>query len=84
MKLRTLGPNQTELHTDEAVIFFSYQTPVAAVLQKTPYATPERNHWVVRTASKYSRTTSKHINRWLDGVESVEVPQEFLDGLVGK
>ena len=60
MKLKHLGPNMTELtffddnSTVTHVILFSYETPVAG--------------WHVnrlfKTEEKYSRTTTKHINKY--------------------
>jgi hypothetical protein len=37
---------------------------------------------LVRTEDFYSVTTSKHINKWLDGREAQEVPQAAIDELV--
>lgn len=74
MKLKPLAANMTELHTASgAVILFSYQTPVAAQLAAGGF---------VRTAKRWSVTTSRHINKWLDGAKAREVPQEELDGMV--
>ncbi len=77
MKLRQYGSNQTELSLlCGAVVFFSYETPVAALLPSGRY---------IRTEKKWSVTTSKHINKWLTGVTSPveQVPQEELHRLVG-
>lgn len=55
MKLKPIGNNQTELHLDNGtVVLFSYQTPVAAVVNGQCY----------RTTEYYSKTTSQHINKW--------------------
>jgi len=73
VKLRQIGINQTEITTIEGtVILFSYETPVAALLPSGTY---------VRTATKWSTTTSRHINKWLDGVNAGTVDQEVLEGL---
>lgn len=73
MKLRQLGPNRTEVRLPSgAVIFFSYETPVAAQLPQGGF---------VRTKTKYSVTTSKHINQWLDGRRAEEVDQSVLEEL---
>ena len=73
MKLRQIGSNQTEITTIEGiVILFSYETPVAARMPSGTY---------VRTSTKWSATTSRHINKWLEGVNAGEVEQEVLDGL---
>ncbi len=78
MKLRQLAANQTELSLPcGSVVFFSYETPVAAMLASGRY---------IRTEKKWSVTTSKHLNRWLAAVSgSVElVPQGDLYNLVGE
>jgi hypothetical protein len=75
MKIKNVGSNMTELHTNEgAVILFSYETPVAAQLAQGGF---------VRTSKKWSVTTSKHINKWLDGINADLVEQAELDALVG-
>lgn len=73
MKLRQIGPNQTEvILSPDKVVFFSYETPVAAIIDGKFY----------RTSKRFSVTTSKHINRWLDGRKAEEKPQSFFDSLV--
>ena len=74
MQLKRLGYNQTEVSLNNGTkVFFSYDTPVAAQLPDYEY---------VRTATKWSVTTSKHINKWLEGVNATEVSQDILDNLV--
>ena len=74
MQLKRLGSNQTEVSLNNGTkVFISYDTPVAAQLPDYEY---------VRTATKWSVTTSRHINKWLEGVIATEVPQETLDNLV--
>ena len=73
MKLKNLGTNKTQVSfPDGSVVFFSYETPVAAQQSDGTY---------VRTSTKYSVTTSKHITQWLEGVRAEEVPQAQIDGL---
>ena len=74
MKVRNVGSNMTELLVNGYTVLFSYQTPVAAL-------TPQG--WV-RTAQWYSQTTTRHINKWLDGAEAVEMPQDFFDSITGE
>ena len=76
MELKTLGPNRTELHigTPKTVIFFSYNTPVAAFTYT--------GFKYYRTDQRHSVTTSKHINQWLNGNEAEIKPQSFFDALV--
>ena len=78
MRLRQLAANQTEVALPcGAVVFFSYETPVAAMLPSGQY---------IRTEQKFSVTTSKHINKWLAPVaDSVMiVPQGDLHKLAGE
>lgn len=73
MKLKKLGTNKTEVVVNPRVsIFVSYETPVAAHIGAKFY----------RTSTKHSRTTSKHINQWLEGVKAEEKDQSFFDGLL--
>ena len=77
MKLRNVGSNMTEITTEKGQILFSYETPVAALL-----ADDDNGDTVVKTSHKWSQTTSRHINKWLDGLTAVERPQAFFDNLV--
>jgi hypothetical protein len=73
MKLRQIGSNQTEVTLNPNIqVLFSYETPVACV----------HHGEVFRTDKKWSVTTSKHINRWLDGREAKIASQVFFDTLV--
>ena len=74
MKLTPIAANQTEVSINDGTqIFFSYRTPVAAYL-------PEKGY--VRTERFWSKRTSRHINKWLQGVNNVsEVSQSVLDNL---
>jgi hypothetical protein len=74
MKLKTIGSNMTEVEVNGHTVFYSYSTPVAANLSDGVF---------VRSAKRYSNTTSKHINKWLDGRKAEVVPQEEIDALVG-
>jgi hypothetical protein len=81
MKVQQVGSNQTEVTlADGTCVLFSYQTPVAAIV-------PGKG-WI-RTAYKWSATTTKHINAWLrkhQGTHVIDrvasVPQWDLDQLV--
>ena len=73
MHLRPIAPNMTQLDLPNGYqVLFSYQTPVACLSDNGYY----------RTATKWSVTTSRHINKWLDGVLAKEQPQQFFDELV--
>ena len=74
MKIRNVGSNMTELLVNGYTVLFSYETPVAAW---TP-------HGYARTSHKWSQTTTRHINKWLDGVTAEEMPQEFFDSIIGE
>jgi len=74
MNIKPIGSNMTELQVNGHRILFSYETPVAA-WDNDSY------DWV-RTNKFWSKTTSRHINKWLDGVEALEVPQNEIDELV--
>jgi hypothetical protein len=72
MKLKQIASNMTEVETnDGAVVLFSYSTPVAAIFKGC----------LIKTSQWYSATTTRHINKWLDGEKATEKSQEFLDCL---
>lgn len=73
MKLKQIGSNQTELDLGFAQVFFSYETPVAARLTDGS---------LVRTDERYSVTTTKHINKWLQGCDCETVSQYRIDCLL--
>jgi hypothetical protein len=74
LKLTPIAANQNEVELNNGTqIFFSYKTPVAAYL-------PEKGY--VRTDKFWSVTTSRHINKWLQGVTNVtEIEQSVLDNV---
>ena len=73
MKLSRIGANQTCInHNNGTEVFFSYDTPVAVKLPNYEY---------LKTNIKYSVTTTKHINKWLNGVNAVEVSQNVINNL---
>ena len=53
LKLRQLGPNQTELELNDTLILFSYKTPVAAWVSGRGW---------LRTDTKYSDRKSTRLN----------------------
>jgi len=77
MELKHLGPNMTELSFNGNVILFSYETPVAG-----------RHDRLFKTEEKYSRTTTKHINKYfrdewdINPLSVQEVSQDYIDSLV--
>jgi len=73
MKLQPIASNMTKLTLNDGTeVLFSYQTPVAAHI----------NGQYVKTSKKWSMTTSKHINKWLDGVTAELAEQDFFDSLI--
>lgn len=73
MKIKPVGSNMTELQLDDVHVLFSYETPVAACIMGEGF---------VRTEQWYSQTTTRHINKWLDGVDAPEVSQAYIDALI--
>tara|TARA_R110000822_G_scaffold160612_2_gene300792 strand:+ start:70 stop:303 length:234 start_codon:yes stop_codon:yes gene_type:complete len=75
MNIKPIAPNQTEIHLNNGtLVLVSYQTPVAAF-------DAEKSKWI-RSAEKYSVTTSKHVNKWLSGLNTTTVPQSEIDALM--
>ena len=74
MILKQIGSNQTELSLNKGnSIFFSCETPVAGYSDDIGF---------FRTATYYSKTTSRHINAYLGDVEASEVPDQYIVDLV--
>ena len=75
MKLQQLGSNQTLLVMPKGhEYFFSYETCVAGY-------TPGEGYF--KTSTKFSRTTSKHINQYLEGVNATIVEQSDIEAALG-
>lgn len=79
MNLRPIKSNMTEVAfgdpmNPDIVVLFSYKTPVAAYISNTDT--------YYKTTTKWSQTTTRHINNWLDGTEATEEKQEFFNNLV--
>jgi hypothetical protein len=73
MNIKQIAANQTEIHlNDGTIVFVSYETPVAAFV--------DGFRWV-KTEQKYSATTSRHVNKWLAGLNVETVPQAQIDAL---
>ena len=81
MKLNRIGNNETVVSFDNGTeVLFSYDTPVAGkrfvdgVLQ------------IFKTEKKWSRTTSKHINKYIKtfNAEAVELPQNEISTIAGQ
>ncbi len=77
VSVKVLGLTTSEVHLDNGtVVFFSYQTPVAAVHNGIHY----------QTIRKYSATTSKHVTKWKPPTyrETQFVGEDFLSGLLAQ
>ena len=79
MKVKSIAANQTEITlANGTIVFVSYETPVAAFI-------PGRG--IVRSEQYYSRTTSKHVNQFIQRTNPASTQtfesQEFLDTLIG-
>lgn len=72
MILTPIKNNMNEVEVLGMKVLFSYKTPVA-VIDQTGKA--------FKTEKKWSNTTSRHINQWLEGVEATLKPQEYFDSL---
>ena len=77
MKIKIIGANQTEVILAdhyETQIFFSYEQAVCVRTADVCFVTEE----------KYSRTTSKHINKWIANLSNIikMVPQSEIDNMV--
>ena len=69
--------NATIVETQDHVFLFSYSTPVVTMLK--------HENKVLRTATHYSTTTTKHINQYLAALpaehEIVVVDQSIIDAI---
>jgi hypothetical protein len=70
MKVRQIGHNQIQVSKRNGTFLVSYETPVAAHIDGIGY---------LRTEKFWSNTTSRHINKWLDGYTANLIPQEDMD-----
>lgn len=69
MKQIKLNKNLTEVYINDNIkILFSYEKPVAVLNTevKTIFGMPWQVNTVKRTKTKYSKTTTKHINKWIN------------------
>jgi hypothetical protein len=73
MKLRNIGSNQTVLEIGQGhnlvEILFSYDTPVAV----------NTGTEILVTEQKFSVTTSRHINQWVNGFAIRKVTQAEIE-----
>lgn len=73
MRLNNIASNMTEITLANGTqVLFSYRTPVASW----------ENGQFYKTNKFWSKTTSRHINKWVH--LAVEKPQEYFDNLTGE
>lgn len=75
LSVKPVASNMTLVDTDSYIVLFSYSTPVAS-FDKSKYQ-------FYKTNKKWSKTTTRHINKWIDGVQAIEQPQTYFDNLLG-
>ena len=74
MKLQSFAVNRSLLIFDDGTeIYFSYETPVAGYSNKLGY---------VKTDQWYSSTTTRHINKYIDGKAHTVVSQSVINDLL--
>lgn len=74
LKLRQVGSNQNVLILNDGTeILFSYETPVVV----------RTDSEILVTEQKFSSTTSKHINSFVNGFHSRKVPQSQIENFLG-
>ena len=76
MNLKKLGANLTEIDTGKMQILVSYQTPVAMHYSG--------DDMVYITDKFWSRTTSHHINSWINDNLTDTITQSALDNLLSE
>lgn len=76
MKVKPIGSNQTEVIMNNGNhVLFSYETPVAVSTVNGMYV----------TETKYSNTTTRHINKWCVGISNKNmVSQTELEKMIGE
>lgn len=73
MKLIPLGNNMTEVIVGNRSVLFSYSIPVALHVEGMGYIVTEK---------KWSATTTRHINKFLNGDKPFKTqPQDYFDDL---
>ncbi len=78
MNLTPIKANMTELELAGGCrILFSYKTPVAV-----RWSNGQGGYHFFKTEKKWSATTTKHVNSWVEmGVTDIK-PQEYFDSLI--
>jgi len=77
MKLKQLGSNMTVLTLNNGTeVLFSYETPVAG-FSGTSY-----DYTYFRTDQKWSKTTTRHVNKYLNGQDAAILGQWEINEMV--
>jgi hypothetical protein len=74
IRAQSIGSNQLEIQHGYNRFLISYKTPVAVYICGMGY---------FRTATKFSRTTSKHINKWIGSANANTIDQKALEDMLG-
>lgn len=72
MNIKQIGKNQLEISIGNKILLQSYNTIVAAKINGICY----------KTEQYYSKTTSKHINIFLNESHTIEKNQDFFNNLL--
>lgn len=76
MRLKNLGANVAVLITNHGhEILYSYETAVAGY-------SPLIGHF--KSKEHYSKTTSRHINKYLAGVNAIELTVDEIENIVNE
>jgi hypothetical protein len=78
MRIKPIASNMTELLLNDGTrVLFSYETPVAHY---------KPSEYLRKTSYKWSKTTSRHINKWdiakWSDMPYSEMPQDYFNNLV--
>ena len=71
-QIRSTNSYEYTADNGQSVVLVSYSTPVAARVYGRYY----------RTSERYSVTTSRQINQWLEGIKAEEKPEEWFRKLI--
>jgi hypothetical protein len=82
MNLNPIKANMTEVEIGDKTILFSYRTPVACKEFIHSGGIGAYHFKYYRTNKKWSATSTRHINKWLNGDTAEEKDQEWFDQLV--
>ena len=77
LQVLNIGKNKTQVSKNDIVVYVSYKTPVAAMVNGVPF----------RTEEFHSVTTSRHIRLWLESFDiskddAAKKEQKYFDNLL--